>query len=173
MTIQLSVGIPGPDEEDNIGRLLTALLSWNTNRIEITEIVVISSGSRDDTDTIVSDFSQEQPTTRLIKQSMREGKVSAINEFLKVAHNQLVVLEGADTIPLDRTVERFCLPFEDSNVGMTGAHPVPVKRVNNFMGYLAHLRWELHDRIALRRSKCGARAHPLNVKEIGILKSQW
>ena len=155
MTIQVSVGIPASNEEDNIGKLLTALLNQNTNRIEITEIIVVSSGSRDDTDAIVTGFSQRQPKIRLIKQSIREGKASAINEFLKVAHNQVVVLESADTIPLDYTIERLCLPFEDLNVGMTGAHPIPINGANNFMGYVTHLQWDLHDRIAIRRSKCG------------------
>jgi len=155
MTIQVSVGIPASNEQNNISKVLTALLNQNTNKIAITEIIVVSSGSRDGTDAIVSDFSQKQPKIRLIKQSIREGKASAINEFLKVAHNQIVVLESADTIPLDHTIERLCLPFEDLNVGMTGAHPIPINGANSFMGYVTQLQWDLHNRIAVRRSKCG------------------
>ena len=155
MTIQVSVGIPASNEQENIGKLLTALLNQNTNRIRITEIIVISSGSRDETNAIVTDLSQKQPKIKLIKQSMREGKASAINEFLKAAHNQVVVLESADTIPLNHTIERLCLPFEDLNVGMTGAHPVPINGSDSFMGYLTHLQWDLHNRIAIKRSKCG------------------
>jgi biofilm PGA synthesis N-glycosyltransferase PgaC len=155
MTRHISIGITAYNEEGNIARLLNALLKQKTSEIGINEIIVISSGSTDRTNTIVEGFLQNNSQIRLIKQTRREGKASAINEFIKVANNEILVLESADTIPDSKTIETLCLPFENPIIGMTGAHPVPTNDSNNLMGYTSHLLWSLHNRIAMRRPKCG------------------
>jgi len=65
------------------------------------------------------------------------------------------VLESADTIPLENTIERLCLPFYDEKVGMTSGHPIPVNDKSAFIGFTGHLIWELHHRIALKNPKPG------------------
>lgn len=155
MAVLVSIGIPAYNEEKNIHKLLGALLKQKTDRVLIDEIIVISSGSTDKTNAIVEEFLKQENRVTLMKQSKRGGKAAAINEFLKVANNEILVLESADTIPREDTIERLCLPFEDSAVGMTGAHPVPTNDINNYMGYTVHLLWEFHHRIALRSPKCG------------------
>ena len=42
MTIQVSVGIPASNEQNNISKVLTALLNQNTNKIAITVVLMIS-----------------------------------------------------------------------------------------------------------------------------------
>ncbi len=155
MTISVTIGVPAYNEEENIGNLLNALSSQHTDFVAINEIIVVSSGSTDNTCNIVKEKSWSDSRIRLISQDRREGKASAINELLISAHNGILVLESADTIPGQKTIEKLCLPFADAKVGMTGAHPVPTNDYSSFMGYTCHLQWALHDRIALRNPKCG------------------
>lgn len=155
MPFCVSIGIPAYNEEGNIANLLIALMNQKTENVKINEIIVISSGSTDKTDSIVKDFSQKDCRIKLLRQGARKGKVSAINEFLKAASNDIVVLESADTIPSGETIERLCSPFENLQVGMAGAHPIPVNDDNCFLGYTSHLEWALHDHISMRQPKCG------------------
>jgi cellulose synthase/poly-beta-1,6-N-acetylglucosamine synthase-like glycosyltransferase len=155
MKISVSIGIPAYNEEKNIGRLLTAILNQKTYDVEIDQIVVVSSGSTDKTDTIVEDFARKDNRIALIKQKRREGKASAVNEFLNVARNEILVLESADTIPEEETIEKLCRQFIDGKVGMAGAHPIPTNSDNHFIGYASHLVWRLHHHIALKTPKCG------------------
>jgi len=46
-------------------------------------------------------------------------------------------------------------PFADPAVGMTTGRPVPVNDPGTFMGFAAHLLWELHHEINLRHFKAG------------------
>ena len=46
-------------------------------------------------------------------------------------------------------------PFADPAVGMTTGRPVPVNDPGTFMGFAAHLLWELHHQINLRSFKAG------------------
>jgi biofilm PGA synthesis N-glycosyltransferase PgaC len=155
MRTPVSVGIPAFNEEKNIRKLLTSLLQQKTERIDIDEIIVVSSGSSDRTDMIVDEFSEREEKVKLVKQEKREGKASAINEFLKVARNDILVLESADTLPFEKTIESLCFPFRKDNVGMTGAHPVPTNDAESFMSYAVQFQWDLHHLIALRSPKCG------------------
>lgn len=153
--ISINIGICAYNEEKNIGRLLDALLNQRTRRIRIDEIIVVSSGSIDRTDEIVREFTKIDERIKLITQPRREGKASAVNEFIKHASGDVCVLESADTVPLEDTIERLCLPFYDENVGMTGGHPIPVNDKSTFIGFAGHMIWELHHRIALRSPKLG------------------
>jgi biofilm PGA synthesis N-glycosyltransferase PgaC len=155
MAYEISIGIPAFNEESNIAGLLNAIVTQKMGRFAIDEIIVVSSGSTDKTDAIVEAFSDRDSRIRLIRQVKREGKASAINEFIKTAHNKILVLESADTIPDNNTIEKLCLPFENSRVGMTGARPIPVNDSNRFMGYVSHLLWSLHNRLAVKSPKCG------------------
>jgi biofilm PGA synthesis N-glycosyltransferase PgaC len=155
MATSVSVCVPAYNEEDNISNLLFSLTNQIGQNFKIDQIVVVSSGSTDKTAEISEDLSHRDSRIRVIRQVNREGKVSAINEFLKVASSDFVVLESADTIPGKHTIERLCLPLKNPKIGMVGAHPIPINDQNSFMGYVSHLEWALHHRIAVRNPKCG------------------
>jgi cellulose synthase/poly-beta-1,6-N-acetylglucosamine synthase-like glycosyltransferase len=143
------------NEEANIGHLLHALLNQQAINYTIGEIIVVASGCTDNTVGVVDAISQENPKVTLIVQPRREGKASAINLFLARARSDILVLESADTIPEPTALEHLLAPFADPEVGMTGARPMPVNDPNTFMGFAAHLMWELHHQIALQHPKLG------------------
>ncbi len=153
--IRCSVGITAHNEEANIGRLLEAMLDQQLQEVEISEIIVVASGCTDNTCDIVRDFESSQPRIKLLIQDQREGKVSAVNLFLKHAREEICVLESGDTLPGEETVENLVKMFRDPQVGMTGAHKVPVNVPDQVVGYLSHLRLTLEHSLCLEIPRLG------------------
>jgi biofilm PGA synthesis N-glycosyltransferase PgaC len=150
-----SVGIMAFNEEANVGRLLSALGRQRLEGFRIDEIIVVASGCTDATERIVREHALRDDRIRLVSQRRREGKAAAVNLFLAQASGDLLVLESADTLPLPDTVQRLLTPFADPAVGMTGARPRPVDRMNTFMGYASHFLWWMHHTLALDAPKLG------------------
>jgi len=155
MSIACSMGIMAYNEEANIGRLLQAVISQRTAKVTLTEIVVVASGCTDRTESIVQDWATWDQRIRLVVQPQREGKASAINQFLPQAREKIVVLCSADLLPEADAIEELVAPFADPAVGMTAGRPVPVNDPGTFMGFAAHLLWNLHHQINLRSFKAG------------------
>jgi cellulose synthase/poly-beta-1,6-N-acetylglucosamine synthase-like glycosyltransferase len=143
------------NEEANIGRTLGAVVSQRTAKVTLTEIVVVASGCTDRTESIVQDWAKRDPRIRLIVQAKREGKASAVNQFLPQAREKIVVLCGADLLPEADAIEELVAPFADPAVGMTTGRPVPVNDPGTFMGFAAHLQYTLFHQSNLRNFKTG------------------
>jgi len=121
---------------------------------------VIASGCTDGTvkkvEKIMSEW-KNLPVLRLIIQTERTGKSSAVNLFIQEAKEDVLILESADTIPAPDTVEKLCEPFLDPQrqVGLTGAHPVPTNNPSTFIGFCVQTMWQMHHEISLKNPKCG------------------
>lgn len=148
-TVPCTVGIFAHNEEANIGQLLQIMRDQQLDTVEIREIIVVSSGSTDRTDELVSAFAETDPRVRLLVQPERQGKASAINLFLKHQTERVLVICSADLQPKADTVEKLVAPFADPEVGMTSSRPIPVNDPGQFMGFAAHLLWGLHHEINL------------------------
>ncbi len=155
MTIRCSVGITAHNEEANIGKLLDAMLTQKLKTVEIVEIIVVASGCIDRTVSIVKAFTAKDPRIRLIEQPEREGKTSAINQFLQHAKEDICVLESGDTLPGDDSIENLVKLFEDPKVGMTGAQKIPVNVPEHVIGYMSHLRLQLEHQLCLEIPRLG------------------
>lgn len=150
-----SIGIMAYNEEANIARTIRAVLEQHGPSIRIEEIIVVASGCTDRTVPIVAEIASQEPRVRLSIQEKREGKASAINQFLKQATSKVVVLIGADVIPEESALEYLCAPLKDSKIGIVGGQPVPINDPATFMGHAVHLLWRLHDRLARVNPKLG------------------
>jgi cellulose synthase/poly-beta-1,6-N-acetylglucosamine synthase-like glycosyltransferase len=151
----VSVGVMAYNEGQNIAYLLESLLSQKLEKAKIREIIVVSSECRDETDGIVKKFEKKDTRVKILSQSHREGKASAINLFLSKAKGDIFVIANADTIPETDAIERLVAPFTDAQIGMTGARPIPLNGHGTFEDYAASLMWSLHHKIAQERPKLG------------------
>jgi poly-beta-1,6-N-acetyl-D-glucosamine synthase len=146
--VSVAVCIPAYNEEKNIRHILDALLAQQTEKIVINKIVVVSSGSTDQTDTIVHSYARKHTSIQLLKQPERNGKAAAINAFLQITNEEIIVIESADTIPMRHTIETLCLPFlADERIGLTGGAPYPINDPTTFLGYIIHAWWWFHRNI--------------------------
>jgi len=155
MPINCSMGIMAYNEEANIGRLLDAVISQKLKEVALTEIVVVASGCTDNTEAVVLEWAKRDARIRLISQEKRLGKASAINDYLPKAQEKILVLCSADLLPEPEAIERLVAPFADPEVGMTSSRPVPVNDASQFMGYAAHMLWDLHHAINIKSFKAG------------------
>lgn len=157
-SLRTSVGIMAHNEEKNIKRLLDFLIKEKERlkkEVTLSEIFVVASGCTDKTVSIVKKLTRKYPFVKLIVEKKRTGKASAINLFLKNANEEIITLVNADNLPEKNCLKELLLPFWNSKVGMVGGRPLPLNPENKFIGYLVHLLWRLHHRIALLSPKCG------------------
>jgi len=154
-TIRCSIGIMAHNEEANIGQLLQRLLEQKLTTAAITEIVVVASGCTDRTEEIVREWAARDGRIKLYTQPTREGKASGVNLFLREASEEVVVLSSADLLPDYHTIQKLVEPMSDPDVGMTSGRPVPVNDPETFMGFAAHLLWNLHHQVARQHFKAG------------------
>jgi cellulose synthase/poly-beta-1,6-N-acetylglucosamine synthase-like glycosyltransferase len=150
-----SLGIMAYNEEANIGRLLARVRTSKLERVAINEIIVVASGCTDRTENVVRVAAAIDPRICLISQPTREGKASAMNLFIEHARGDVLALSSADLLPAEDTLERLVAPFVDPRIGLTASRPVPVNDPSTFMGFAAHLLWDLHHRVNLHGFKAG------------------
>jgi poly-beta-1,6-N-acetyl-D-glucosamine synthase len=150
-----SVGIMAHNEAANIAHAINTVLSQHVTHGRIAELIVVASGCTDDTVPIVREIARDESRVRLIAQDRREGKASAINLFLGAAQSPILLLVSADVLIKEGTFDAILGHFRDPNVGMVGAHPIPVNDEGSFLGHAVHLLWQLHDIVAREVPKLG------------------
>jgi cellulose synthase/poly-beta-1,6-N-acetylglucosamine synthase-like glycosyltransferase len=153
--IRCSLGIMAHNEEANVGRLLARVRSSRLEQVEVTEIIVVASGCTDRTEDVAREAATVDPRICLISQPTREGKASAMNLFIRHARCDVLVLSSADLLPAEDAIEQLVAPFADPEIGMTACRPEPVNDPATFMGFAAHLLWDLHHQMNLNGFKAG------------------
>lgn len=154
-SLSCSVGIMAYNEAGNIGNAIATILQQRPAHGHVAEVIVVASGCTDETVPIVTDIARCDPRVRLTVQERREGKASAINVFLGEARSPILLLVSADVLLKDGTLDLLLAPFHDPQVGMVGAHPIPVNDEATFLGHAVHLVWKLHDQVARHMPKLG------------------
>jgi len=175
--MNVSIVVPAHNEAANIRRLLSALVEQETRVARVVEIVVVASGCTDDTADLARDFGRGRPGLHVHVQERREGKVAAINMFLRQRdpRAEVVFVCSAD-LDLRRDVVEKLVTFlrDHPEVGMVGGHPVPDNDERRLVGRMVHLLWELHHQVSLAVPKMGEvvafRAHLVeHVSELSVV----
>lgn len=151
--IHVSVGVCAYREDKNVQTLLESILNQHLEEVCIDEIIVVWDGY-EDSQSQVADFIKGKPVRLLISQH-RQGKFAAVNQFLKEARSDVLVLSSADLTLGPDAIERLCLPFLEPRVGMSGGRPIPMNKIDTMFGYIAHLQWGLHHCLSLKTPKFG------------------
>lgn len=154
MNGSVAIGVMAYNEEANIARLLDSIAE-QTAADSIARIVVVASGCTDRTCEIVEGYARRDPRVALVAEIERAGKVSAINRFLSLAPEPILLVSGADMFYAPQTIAEITAPFSDPDVGMVGAHPVPLNSPDTFTGFAVHLLWRLHHEVSLEQPKMG------------------
>jgi biofilm PGA synthesis N-glycosyltransferase PgaC len=154
MPPSVAVGVMAYNEEANIARLLDSIAGQSAGD-RVARIVVVASGCTDRTCEIVETYRSRDERIALVVEPERGGKVSAINRFLSLAPEPILLVSGADMIYAPQTIAEITAPFADPDIGMVGAHPVPLNRPDTFVGFAVHLLWRLHHEVSLLQPKMG------------------
>ncbi len=149
------MGICAYNEEANIRQCLESVSGQSPDAFTINEIIVVSSASTDQTDEIVREYSSIDERVRLSPQEKREGKSSAVNQFMREANGDILVLVNADNRLEKDTFQHLLNPFLNREVGMVGGHPIPVNDSDTLAGFAVHMLWDLHHRLSMINPKTG------------------
>ena len=157
--MRVSIAVPTYNEERNIGHLLDSLRRQQTFLAQIVEIVVVASGCTDGTIDVVKDRQQKPGTPiRLITEPVRRGKVAALNTYFRTHKPKVeaICVCSADLLVQADAIEKLVQPLHrHSEVGMSGARPVPTNGVGTFLGEATRFLWNMHHRVALESPKLG------------------
>ncbi|HEX8794289.1 MAG TPA: glycosyltransferase [Polyangiaceae bacterium] len=156
--MNVSICVPAHNEAANIRRLLAALLEQQTRLARIVEIVVVASGCTDDTADVAREMGRGRPGMHVHVQERREGKVAAINAYLKMRDPRadVTVICSADLDLAHDVVEKLVCHLRDHpDVGMVGGHPVPDNDGSHLVGRMVRVLWEMHHRVSLEVPKMG------------------
>jgi glycosyltransferase involved in cell wall biosynthesis len=156
--MNVSIVVPAYNEAASIPRVLASLLDQETRHAHIVEIVVVASGCTDDTAQVAREFRRGRPGVHVQVQERREGKVAAINAYLKMRdpRAEVTVVCSADLGVAPDVVEKLvCFLRDHADVGMVGGRPVPDNDERTLVGRMVRLLWELHHRVALEVPKMG------------------
>jgi biofilm PGA synthesis N-glycosyltransferase PgaC len=156
--MNVSIVVPAHNEAANIEQLLNSLLAQATQVAQVIEVVVVASGCTDDTAEISRRVSRGRPGVHVRVQERREGKVAALNEYLRIRDRraEVIVCASADVQVEPDVVEKIvCYLRDNPRVGLVGARPVPDNDPHDLIGRMVCIVWEMHHKVALTRPKMG------------------
>lgn len=113
----VSLIITAYNEENDIERKIKNSLNLDYPKEKI-EIIVVSDGSKDNTDDIVSNYSQKG--IKLISLSKRGGKTAAQNFAVKNANSEILIFSDATSIYEKDAIKQIVKNFSDPLVGCVG-----------------------------------------------------
>lgn len=151
-TMEASIGIMAYNEEANIGNLLKELLKQRLSFVK--EIIIVNDGSEDKTAEEVKPFLKTKKV-KLVSLKKRSGKVRAINQFLKKAKSEVVVLESADTMPKEGAIQALINEFQDPEIGIASSRIMPLNRKEGFANFFGLFIYQLHHEVSLKNPKFG------------------
>ena len=154
MSVRAAIGVMAYNEERNIGALLDSILAQTASE-QIARVVVVASGCTDRTCELVSAYARRDPRVVLVEEPDRAGKTAAVNKFLLSATEEILIVSSADLILEPHTIAHVLRPFHDPEVGMAGAHAIPLNDMTNFFGFASNVMWSLHHEISLDDPKMG------------------
>jgi len=137
----ISIIVPTYNEELSIASRVENLLGQDYPKDKY-EIIVVDSGSTDDTPTIAEKLSIIHPQVLLIQQGQRKGKGSAINLAARSANGEIILVTDANT-SFDSNVLKTMIPhFSNSKVGAVGGRLILANTDNNLVS-ASSVYWEI------------------------------
>jgi poly-beta-1,6-N-acetyl-D-glucosamine synthase len=142
----LSVVVCAYNEEQNIGRLVKALLA-SRGAFALVEVICVASGCTDGTVSILNSLEEGDPRLKVVVQPNREGKAEALSLGLQQARGEIILVENADTLPAEGCLNTLVSRFEDPSVRLVCVRPLPVSRSSGWSSRLARAMWSIHDQV--------------------------
>jgi cellulose synthase/poly-beta-1,6-N-acetylglucosamine synthase-like glycosyltransferase len=140
----ITVGICAHNEGANIGHLLDNILYHQPlgENYLLKDILVVSSGSTDKTNQIVSEKAEKDARITTFIQETRNGKANAQNVILSHSNGEMLVLVSADALPEPGALLKLVSALHDG-VGGVSARAVPVNGVKGVVNFASTFIWEL------------------------------
>ncbi len=117
----VSVLIPAWNEEKTVGNTIAEVFNVD---YPIDELIVLNDGSTDDTGGIVKRLMKKYPRLKLVNKE-NSGKADSLNQGIKMAKSELVVVVDADSYPAKDSFKKMVGFFDNKKVGVATCVFVP------------------------------------------------
>ncbi|MBX3111061.1 MAG: glycosyltransferase family 2 protein [Fimbriimonadaceae bacterium] len=102
MTVRLAIVVPAYDESARIGPTLATLAAFVASLPYSCQVLVVSDGSKDGTEKVVSDFAQSHPGFQCVHYAVNRGKGYAVKQGVFAADAEYILVSDADlATPID------------------------------------------------------------------------
>lgn len=132
---KISVFVAMHNEEKVAKTVLECLLKSAENNPKI-EVIAINDHSIDKTEEILNDFIREHPQIKAIHRKdplLPRGKPNGLNDALKIASGDIIIVFDADHIPPKGIVENLATAFHDPEVVAVMGRVVPYNAEKNLV----------------------------------------
>jgi cellulose synthase/poly-beta-1,6-N-acetylglucosamine synthase-like glycosyltransferase len=147
--MKVMIGIVAYNEGANIGKVLDVILGNAPPEVE--SIKVVSSGSTDETDSIVKSYEKKDSRIHLVTEPKRNGKAAALNILLSDSEKyDYIICLGGDNIPKHEAIDILVDELKKKDVDIVGGKPEPLNNEKSFLGFCAYLQWNLHHAISMK-----------------------
>ena len=135
----ITVLIPMHNEEKVAHGVLDELLN-SDYPVDKFEIIPINDFSEDKTKEILETYAAKYTNVHpLHRNSGERGKPAALNEAMKIAHGEIIIVFDADYLPGKGLLKNLATAFLDPEVGSVMGRVVPVNTKANFLTRLLDL----------------------------------
>lgn len=129
----VSILIPAHNEERVIGALLQRMTEINYPQNKL-EVIAIVDASTDQTGAIADSYAKNSKLIKVLHRGPEIGgcgKPAALNDALKKATGEIIIIFDADYIPHPDLISKLVAKFEDPKVGAVQGRPVVLNEPEN------------------------------------------
>lgn len=133
----ISVVLPAYNEQENVPRIVAAVLETMQEVCVDYEIIVVDDGSKDRTAEVTRELAARHPSVRLVKHDVNQGYGAAVHSGFYAATKDLVLMTDADAQFDVREISKL-LPFigeADLVIGYRAQRQDPFVRKLNAWGW--------------------------------------
>ena len=135
----ISVLIPMHNEEQVLENVLESLLKCDYDRDRL-EIIPINDNSTDKTRELLDEYHRKFEFIRPIhRDSQDRGKPAGLNEAMKIARGEIIVVFDADYQPAKDMLKQLAIAFEDPEIGAVMGRVIPYNTNKNLLTRLINL----------------------------------
>ena len=138
---EVTVIVSARNEEDNISKLITALMKQSYPH-ELIKFIIVNDRSTDSTSTILSDFSNQIDNLSIITiNNTPDGwapKKWALNTAINSVNTEIILQTDADCIPHEDWAIKMVQPFSNPEMGFVSG-PAPLTNKNTLIDSLYEL----------------------------------
>ncbi|MEX1378135.1 MAG: glycosyltransferase family 2 protein [Eubacteriales bacterium] len=135
----VSILVPMHNEEKVAEYILDALLA-NEYPHDLMEIIPINDNSSDGTKELLEEYKSKSEIIKPIhRDCANRGKVPALNDAIKVAEGDIILVFDADYRPNKDVVRQLVLAFEDPEAGAVMGRVIPYNASKNWLTKLLNL----------------------------------
>ncbi len=137
--------VPAFNEQETIEDTLEHIFAIDYENI--IEVIVVNDCSEDNTLKIVKGLLKKYKTLKIISHEKNKGKAASLNDGLKIAKGELVIVVDADSYPASDCLSKMVGFFDNEKVGAVTC-PVTARNRKKFMEKLQGIEYKM---IALTR----------------------